>query len=76
MQYSTIGQYIRKRRIQTGKGLNTFAFDCDVDPATLSNFELGKSDIYFGNFIKIANGFDITPSQLLSDFENNIEKPQ
>ena len=70
MQYENFGNFIRTKRKSMEKSLNNFSFDCGIEPATLSNFERNKSDICFTNFIKIANGFNLTPSQLLTEFEN------
>ena len=71
MQYENFGNFIRTKRKSMEKSLNNFSFDCDIEPATLSNFERNKSDICFANFIKIAKGFNLTPSQLLAEFENS-----
>lgn len=69
MQYNNLGKYIRQKRIHQKKSLNEFAFECGLEPATLCRFETGKSDILLNNFIKIAIGFNSTPSKLLSEFE-------
>lgn len=71
MQYEKFGNYVRQKRINQNKSLNDFAFDCGLEPATLSRFETGKCDILFANLIKIAIGFNTTPAKLLSDFETN-----
>lgn len=68
MQYKNFGQFIRKKRENLGISLNHFAINCDIDSATLSNFERGKSDILFQNFIKIAYGFNSTPATLLEEY--------
>ena len=79
MQYENFGSFIRLKRQSLEKSLNNFSFDCDIEPATLSNFERNKSDICFTNFTKIAKGFNLTPAQLLYEFENSaiyIDKSQ
>ena len=78
MQYADFGNFIRTKREGLGKALNTFALECEIDKASLSNFERGKSDIYFGNFLKIAHGFNILPSELLKEYEkiHSIAKSQ
>jgi len=70
MQYKKFGNYIRRKRRKLNIALNTFALDSGIDKASLSNFERNKSDIYFENFTKIAKGFNLTPAQLLTEFEN------
>ena len=69
MQYNDFGKFIRNKRTKLNYSLNKFAFICELEPASLSNFERGNNDIYFMNFIKIANGFSTTPAQLLSEYE-------
>ncbi len=69
MQYLDFGKYIRDRRIKLGQSLNNFAIQCGIESSTLSRFETEESDVYFQNFIKIANGFNVTPSELLKDFD-------
>ncbi len=72
MQYYNIGTYIRNRRIKTGKSLNTFAADIDLDSSILSRIENSKQDIKLQALIKIAKGFEQTPAEFLKDFENKI----
>ena len=69
MQYNNFGNFIRNKRLKLDIALNTFALDCGIDKASLSNFERNKSDIVFSNFVKIAQGFNVPPSQLLAEFE-------
>ncbi len=71
MQYLDIGQYIRDKRELADITLNEFAFDCGIEPATLSNFERGKSDILFQNLVKIANGFNMSLPDLLLEYEKS-----
>ena len=72
MQYINFGKFVRNKREKLGKSLNAFAIECEIDKASLSNFERGLNSIYFNNFIKIANGFNMTPAELLQEFEQNI----
>ena len=69
MQYKNLGKYIRKKRLLLGISLNAFALNSDIDPATLSNFETGKSGISFDTFTKIAKGFNLVASELLLQYE-------
>ncbi len=71
MQYANFGNFIRKKRQRQNKTLNAFAFDCGIEPATLSNFERGKCDILFQTFTKIAYGFNNSPAGLLFEYESN-----
>lgn len=73
MQYKNFGKFIREKREILGMSLNEFAFNCNIEPATLSRFETGKSDILFNNFVKLSKGFNKTPSEILVEFEQNIK---
>ena len=65
-------KFVRNKRMKLGLSLNAFAIDCEIDKATLSNFERNKSDIVFQNFVKIAKGFNFTPAELLCEYEKEI----
>ena len=71
MQYNELGKYIKNKRLQTGTTLNKFAIENDIEPAILSRIENLKQDIKMGILLKIANGFNMTPSEFLSEFEKD-----
>lgn len=71
MQYSKFGQFIKRKYESIGYSLNEFAFHCEIEPASLSRFGNGKSDLYFQNVVKIAKGFGMPLSELLSEYENS-----
>lgn len=71
MQYEILGTYIRNRRKEIAKSLNEFAVDIDVDPAILSRIENLKQDIKMNVLKKIASGFNKTPAEFLTEFENS-----
>ncbi len=70
MQHTDIGKYIKNKRLKTGKSLNKFALEFDIEPAILSRIENGKQDIKLKVLYKIAEGFGMTAGELLSEFEN------
>ena len=67
--YENISSYIKEKRLETGLSLNEFAFNNDLEPATLSRYENGKRAINLMNLVKIANGFNQTLAEFLTDFE-------
>lgn len=69
MQYNELGKFIKNKRLSIGITLNKFAIENDIEPAVLSRIENLKQDIKIGVLVKIANGFNLTLSQLLSEFE-------
>ena len=65
-----IGKRIKKLRLEKNKSLNQFAFnECLITSATLSRVENGMVDLKFTTLIKIANALEITPAELLEDFD-------
>ena len=69
MQYKELGKFIKNKRLLAGITLNKFAIENEIKPAILSRIENSKQDIKVGILVKIANGFNTTPSKLLSEFE-------
>ena len=69
MQYKDFGKYIRIKRTEANMSLNNFALQNDIEPAILSRIENQKQDIKLNVLIKIANGFQLSPSELLKEFE-------
>ena len=69
MQYKELGKFIKNKRLLAGITLNKFAIENEIKPAILSRIETSKQDIKVGILVKIANGFNTTPSKLLSEFE-------
>ena len=70
MQYNELGKFIKNKRLLTGIILNKFAIENDIEPAILSRIENLKQDIKMGVLVKIAKGFNLTPAEILSKFEN------
>ncbi len=71
MQYKNLGKYIRIKREAMKVSLNEFAFANDIDPAILSRIETQKQNIKLNVLEKIAQGFDKTPAEFLTEFEEN-----
>ncbi|MDR1168080.1 MAG: helix-turn-helix domain-containing protein [Heliobacteriaceae bacterium] len=64
-----VGEYIRKKRLETGKSLNKFAFEAGIEPAILSRVENSKQDIKLGVLNKIANNFGVSAGAFLMLYE-------
>ena len=72
MQYKTLGSYIRQKREEKNISLNKFAVNNDIDTAILSRIERNLQDIKLTILVKIANGFDLLPSELLKEYEKTL----
>lgn len=70
MQQHRFGTFLRNKRKKAGISLNKFAVENFIESATLSRIETNKQDIKLQTLLQIANGFDITASELLKEFEN------
>ena len=70
MQYENLGKYIRQKREKIKISLNEFAITNDIDPAILSRIETLKQNIKLNVLEKIAEGFNQTPAEFLTEFEN------
>ncbi len=71
MQYRDFGKYIREKRKSIGKTLNGFAIENDIEPAILSRIENQYQDIKLNILIKIANGFNKSAGEFLTEYENS-----
>ena len=71
MQYVNFGKFINEKRkaLLPDISLNKFAINNDIDPATLSRIENGKQGVSISLLSKLANGFGISGSKLLSEYE-------
>lgn len=68
----TFGKYIKTLREKTGLSLNSFAYQNGLDSSTLSRIENGIIDPKYTTLSKIAKGLNMTASELLRGFEENI----
>ncbi len=64
------GEHIKKLRMQKKMSLNEFAFkSLLLTSATQSRIENGLVDLKFSTLIKIANALNVSPSELLNNFD-------
>lgn len=71
MQYiKDTRDFIKEKRMQTGKSLNTFAFDAGIEPAILSRIENKKQGIKLDFLIKISNVLNIKLSEFFKELED------
>lgn len=74
MQYDNFGKFLRQKREAMGVSLNKFAINNFIEPATLSRIETQKQDLKFSVLANIALGFNLTISELVKEYELNINK--
>lgn len=71
-----IRDFIREKRIETGKSLNGFAFDADIDPAILCRIENKKQGIKLEILEKIAVALGLKMSEFFYEYEIECDKSQ
>ena len=59
-----LGTRIRELRLKTGLSQEKFALKIGMDRTYFSSVEMGKRNISIVNMEKIANGFEISLSEL------------
>ena len=72
MQYAKdkdIRDFIREKRLQTGKTLNGFAFDAEIDPAILCRIENKKQGIKLEILEKIVRVLNLKMSEFFYEYE-------
>lgn len=73
MQYhELLAEFIKFKRKGNGTSLNNYAIMNEIEPSTLSRIENHKLEIKMSNLSKIANGFGMSPSEFLKEFENTL----
>jgi transcriptional regulator with XRE-family HTH domain len=59
------GKHIRELRKGKNLSIEEIAFKADLDAQNLRKYELGKQEMKIGMLKRIADAFDITPSELI-----------
>lgn len=72
MLKNKFGKFVRRKRLEKGITLNKFAIAAELDPAIISRIENGKQDTKLSVLAKIAKFYDLSPSELLSEFEKEL----
>ena len=70
-----IGNRIRELRTQTGLSQEKFAQKIGMDRTYFASVELGKRNISIVNIEKIANGLEISLSELFKDIKSESGLP-
>ncbi len=74
MQYlKYMAEFLKKKRLETNKTLNSFAIFAGLEPATLSRYENSQRKISLESFVKIAVGLGITPAELFQEYDNFLK---
>lgn len=65
---------IKELREKTGKSITLISNELNVSKSIWSDVEMGKSDMQFTTFWRIAEALEITPEALVSKIRKNINE--
>lgn len=60
-----LGIHIRKLRVDNNLSIEEIAYKANIDAQNLRKYELGKQEMKVSMLKRIADAFDIKPSELL-----------
>ena len=66
------GLRVQQLRIETGMSQEKFALSIDMDRTYLASVEAGKRNISLNNIKKIADGLNISISELFGNIEKSF----
>lgn len=67
-----IGEIIRERRAQTGKGILLLSYEYDLSSSSLANLEKGTRDVQITTLWKIANALGLQFGEFVSMIESRL----
>lgn len=71
-----IGERLREVRIAKGLSQEELALEIDVAQGSISNYEIGRSDIPLSVLIAICHALRVSPGQFLPHWEPIVEPGQ
>ena len=67
-----LASVIKELRLQTGKSITLISNELNVSKSIWSDAEMGKSDLQFTTFWRIAEALEITPEYLVSAVKQKL----
>mgnify|MGYP003633667643 CR=1 FL=1 len=59
------GKHLRKLRTENNLSIEEIAFKAEIDAQNLRKYELGKQEMKISMVKRLADAFNVTPSQLI-----------
>lgn len=72
---NAVAKTVKELREKTGKSITLISNELNVSKSIWSDVELGKSDMQFTTFWRIAEALDIPPEELIIKIRKNAVKP-
>ncbi len=67
-----VAKTVKKYREQTGKSITLISNELNISKSIWSDIEMGKSDMQFSTFIRIAEALNILPETFLIEMKKNL----
>lgn len=67
-----VAKTVKDLRINTGKSISLISNELNVSKSIWSDVELGKSDMQFSTFWRIAEALDVAPEELVKKIKQNL----
>lgn len=69
---NAVGKTVRELREKAGKSISLISNELNVSKSIWSDVELGKSDMQFTTFWRIAEALEISPEDLIIKIRKNV----
>ena len=74
MLLRAVAKTVKELRLKTGKSISLISNELNVSKSIWSDVELGKSDIQFSTFWRIAEALEINPEELTAKLKQNLKE--
>lgn len=68
-----LAKTVKDLRVKTGKSISLISNELNVSKSIWSDVELGKSDMQFSTFWRIAEALEISPDELVKKVKQNLK---
>lgn len=72
MLLKAVAKTVKELREKTGKSISLISNELNVSKSIWSDVELGKSDMQFTTFWRIAEALEVSPEDLIVKIKKNI----
>ena len=69
---AAVAKTIKELRLRSGKSISLISNELNVSKSIWSDVEMGKSDMQFSTFWRIAEALEIPPEVLIKDIRSNM----
>ncbi len=70
-----VAKTVKELREQKGKSISLISNELNVSKSIWSDVELGKSDMQFSTFWRIAEALEVPPEKFIKKVQHNLSEP-